>query len=123
MASRPSLRACRRIYRTGLWRYEFGLPFHLDASRQHLWGTHMWVPVRYLKRALARLRLTRNQFALYCERLGNPDKHLDCVAEMAPLQGINDTIPARFEVSGRGNGNRTIDWVLDPPSAAQSSST
>src|SRR5258706_4559142 len=36
---------------TGLWRYEFGFPYHLDGEL--VWGTHMWVPVGCLVSALS----------------------------------------------------------------------
>jgi hypothetical protein len=35
---------------TGLWRYEFGVPY--DVAESYYWGTHMWVPVAHLFVAL-----------------------------------------------------------------------
>jgi hypothetical protein len=33
---------------TGLWRYEFGIPFDISSDQSMIWGTHMWVPVAHL---------------------------------------------------------------------------
>src|SRR3990172_6326815 len=39
---------CFKDKLTGLWRYEFGHPYHLKTTNELLWGTHMWVPVTTL---------------------------------------------------------------------------
>jgi hypothetical protein len=104
---------------TQRWRYEYGLPLHLDATRQHLWGTHMWLPVRTLLQILmcARARMPANQYAVYCARLANEGKHHDALSEMGPVLHIPYGVPARFEVPGLGKGQHTIDWHIQKPGA------
>ena len=99
---------------TGLWRYEFGLPYHIDAA--FVWGTHMWVPVKYLFVALscARSRLSGAKLTNYLTRLADPDRHQATVVEMAPLSKVHPSVPADFEVTGLGQGNRTVDWAIGP---------
>jgi hypothetical protein len=102
---------------TRRWRYEYGLPLHLDATRQQLWGTHMWLPVRTLLKVLvcARSRMLADQYAAYCARLASESKHHDALSEMAPILHIPYGTPARFEVPGLGKGNHTIDWHIQKP--------
>lgn len=99
---------------TNLWRYEFGVPYQLDGSL--LWGTDMWVPIQNFIPALKamNLRLNEEQRALYLERLNVPEKHLDVLVEMIPGYKINAGVSAKFEVVGYGNGNKTIDWLIEP---------
>ncbi len=99
---------------TGIWRYEFGIPY--DITNLHYWGTHMWIPVTHLYEALycAFTRLPTNSRTDYLHRLSNPAKHQAILAEMIPAQKINPDIPIEFEVAGLGAGNRTIDWVIHP---------
>ena len=102
---------------TQRWRYEYGLPLHLDATRQHLWGTHMWLPVRTLLQVLvcARARMPADQFQVYCARLASEGKHHDALSEMAPVLHMPYGVPARFEVQGLGKGQHTIDWHIQKP--------
>ena len=75
---------------TGLWRYEFGEPYCLEQLHQLLWGTHMWVPVTHLRRALSSL-LARVQAAkrkAFLARLDNRQKHLDVLSEMIPVLNV-----------------------------------
>lgn len=101
---------------TGLWRYEFGEPYYLERLNRLLWGTHMWVPVAYLRRALGCLlpRVPLEKQGAFLARLDNEQKHLDVLSEMMPLAQIGADVSADFEVTGYGNGNRTIDWRFRP---------
>ena len=97
-----------------IWRYEFGEPYEINGSL--LWGATLWFPVSELVTALhcAYMRLSTDELKLYRIRLDNRQKHLDALSEMAPIQRVDLSIPARFEVSGAGKGNRTIDWLIGP---------
>ena len=99
---------------TGLWRYEFGLPY--DIAEDFVWGTHMWVPVDYLFAALycAYSRLPADKRATYLDRLADPDAHQATLVEMIPAHKISSTIPLEFEMVGFGAGNQTVDWVIKP---------
>lgn len=100
--------------RTQLWRYEFGVPYDMDGEL--FWGTHMWVPVNYLYRALlcVHSRLPENRRLGYLKRLADPRKHQDVLVEMIPAEKLNTEVEAQFEVHGHGVGNKTIDWVIGP---------
>ncbi len=100
---------------TGLWRYEFGLPYTLDNGQAVL-GTQMWVEVVYLCAVLAcaRRRLTAEQLVPYMRRLCDPAKHQDVLAEMSPMMRVDPSVPSDFEVVGHGTGNRAIDWCVGP---------
>ncbi|MDP3125027.1 MAG: hypothetical protein Q8M84_05270 [Thiobacillus sp.] len=97
---------------TGLWRYEFGVPF--DITNNQYWGTHMWVPVMHLFMALrcANDRLPEVKRIDYLARLADAEKHQAILVEMIPAQKVDPTMPLEFEVAGRGVGNRTVDWVI-----------
>lgn len=101
---------------TGLWRYEFGEPFYLKQLKQLLWGTHMWVPVTHLRRALDSLlnRVSADKQRAFLARLDIRQKHLDVLSEMIPLLNVGRDVAADFEVAGLGNGNRTVDWHFGP---------
>lgn len=97
---------------TGLWRYEFGVPY--DIANSYYWGTHMWVPVVHLFTALrcAYARLPEAKLIDYLARLSDPEKHNATLVEMIPAQKLDPVIPIEFEVAGLGAGNRTVDWVV-----------
>jgi hypothetical protein len=99
---------------TGIWRYEFGRPHTVDGSL--VWGTHMWAPAPVLLDVLvcARLRLPGAKLPAYLKLLTDLDKHQEYLAEMFPLLRVDPAIPAEHEVSGRGAGNKTIDWSIAP---------
>lgn len=101
---------------TALWRYEFGQPFTLNSSKKLAFGTHMWVPVSTLLQALqcARRRLPPEKYHLYLHRLASRETHQSSIAEMAPLLRVELSVPTEFEVSGRGVGDTTIDWLIGP---------
>jgi hypothetical protein len=101
---------------TGLWRYEFGIPYTVNQNL--IWGTHMWVPVTHLLAALvaAHQRLDSRKRQEYFGRLAEPSKHQDALCEMAPIIRVDPSVPAEFEVWGLSNGNQTIDWVVGPVS-------
>ncbi|HLD08807.1 MAG TPA: hypothetical protein VJB68_02020, partial [Methylophilaceae bacterium] len=69
---------------TGLWRYEFGLPY--DIAEDLVWGTHMWVPVDSLFAAIssAHARLPENKRIVYLQRLADPESHQATLVEMIP---------------------------------------
>ena len=100
---------------TGLWRYEFGVPFEIDGTL--VWGVHMWVPVEHLHRAIvtANARLSEQERAAYYPRLNDPARHSVTLAEMIPGSKVRADMPAQFEVTGLGAGNSTIDWVVHAP--------
>ena len=99
---------------TGLWRYEFGLPY--EISDDLLWGTYMWPPVKDLYSALrcAYSRLSSPERTQFLERLADQNEHLSAFAEMIPADKIDSEVPLSFEVPGMGVGNRTVDWVIGP---------
>lgn len=99
---------------TGLWRYEFGIPY--NVGRKIVWGTHMWIPVENLFSALfcTYHRLSNEKRANYLKRLANPNTHQTTLVEMAPAHKVSPDVPLEFEIAGFGAGNRTVDWVITP---------
>lgn len=100
---------------TGLWRYEFGVPFEIQGTL--VWGAHMWVPVDYLHRTIvvANSRLSVQKRSAYYARLNEPERHAITLSEMIPGSKLAVDVPAEFEVSGYGTGNSTVDWVIYAP--------
>jgi hypothetical protein len=100
---------------TGLWRYEFGVPFQIDETL--VWGAHMWVPVDFLHRAIitASARLSEHQRSAYYARLNSPERHAVTLAEMIPGSKVPVHLQTDFEVPGYGAGNSTMDWVVHAP--------
>lgn len=100
---------------TGLWRYEFGVPFEIEGSK--VWGVHMWVPINYLHRAIitANTYLSEHERSAYYSRLNEPERHAVTLAEMIPGSKLSSDLSAEFEVSGFGVGNSTVDWVVRAP--------
>jgi hypothetical protein len=103
---------------TGLWRYDFGEPFVGLPDGGVVFGTHMYQPVDRLFDVLrcARTRLPGDQLQNYLLRLDDPAKHSDLLFEFAPVLRLSLDVAAFYEVSGEGEGNRTIDWVIRPAS-------
>lgn len=97
-----------------LWRYEFGHYFQFEKAELH--GTHMWRRVDELLRVLncCTQRLSPAKLHEYLTRLDNPKKHAEVIAEMFPILNLSETIAVDFEISGRGSGNQTIDWLIGP---------
>lgn len=97
-----------------LWRYEFGHHFQFEKASLH--GTHMWRCVDELLRVLncCTQRLSPAKRHEYLTRLDNSKKHAEVIAEMFPILNLSETIPVDFEISGRGPGNQTIDWLIGP---------
>lgn len=104
---------------TKLWRYDFGEPIDQLPNDQVVIGAHMFPPVKRLLRVLsvANKHLTKEKFTHYIQRLSNPDKHQDVLAEISPIFDLASNIKCDFEVSGYGIGNRTIDWLISPSEA------
>jgi hypothetical protein len=103
---------------TGLWRYAFGEPFDGFPDGRTAIGTHMYPSVDRLFDvvACARQRLTPDQLSAYLARIGDPKKHEDLLFEFAPILRLDPGVNAAYEVAGLGKGNRTVDWLLTPPS-------
>ncbi|MDO8415723.1 MAG: hypothetical protein Q7S87_05865 [Agitococcus sp.] len=99
---------------TGLWRYEFGIPFNINGRLY--WGTHMWIQVAHIFSVLECMsrRLTSEQQKFYLNRLADIEKHLDVLFEMIPAIHTSNEVKMDFEVVGLGSGNTDVDWVLNP---------
>jgi hypothetical protein len=99
---------------TGIWRYEFGVPYQLGDSL--VWGTHMWEEVSHLLDALLCVlcRVPEAKRLPYLRLLSTPSKHQQTLVEMIPATKVDENVAVDFEVSGLGNGNRTVDWLLGP---------
>ena len=106
--------ACFLDKMTGLWRYEFGIPY--DIAKKFVWGTHMWVAADRLFFALstAYSRLPEDKRTAYLERLAAPDRHQATLVEMIPAHKVDPTVQMTFEVAGLGAGDRAVDWVIGP---------
>ena len=111
----PLANACAFLDKmTGLWRYEFGLPY--DIADERVWGTHMWAPVETLYAAVwfAHARLPADKRPAFLQRLADPDAHQAALVEMIPARAVSAAVPMDFEVAGLGAGNRTVDWAIGP---------
>jgi hypothetical protein len=99
---------------TGIWRYEFGIPYQVGDSL--VWGTHMWEEVSHLLDALLCVlhRVPEKKRASYLRLLSIPTKHQQTLVEMIPGMKVDENVAVDFEVGGLGNGNRTVDWVIGP---------
>jgi len=97
---------------TGLWRYEFGLPFTIGTSQ--VWGAHMWVPVVHLAQAVktSRARLDDGARAAYHARLNDAGKHFEALAEMIPASKLAADVGVESEVAGYGVGATTVDLAI-----------
>lgn len=97
---------------TGLWRYEFGLPFTIGTSQ--VWGAHMWVPVVHLAQAVktSRARLDDGARAAYHARLNDAGKHFEALAEMIPASKLAADVAVESEAAGYGVGATTVDWAI-----------
>lgn len=86
-----------------------GLPENIIVT-----STLMFPPVERLYHVLlcARQRLSRLQLEQYIQRLSNPIKHHDVVAEMLPALRLDSNVEADFEVVGQWQGNHTLDWWI-----------
>ena len=100
---------------TGLWRYEFGEPLELSGDTE-VFGTHMYhlVDRLYDVLACARQRLNSGQLVPYLARLADPKKHADLLVEFAPILRLAANVQTDYEVSGYGDGNSTVDWLIRP---------
>jgi Fe-S-cluster formation regulator IscX/YfhJ len=99
---------------TGIWRYDFGLPFDRFPSGGFVFGTHMYNPVESLFDVIvcAKKRLTQDQLDHYIERLTDPSKHVDALVEFVPALKLSPGALTEYEVAGRGEGQTTIDWLI-----------
>jgi hypothetical protein len=97
---------------TNQWRYEYGIPFEIGGTL--VWGTHMWLPVEDIYNTLVviQARLSEDQSAVYLARLNDPERHASTLVEMIPGHRIASSAQAEFEVTGYGEGHRTVDWMV-----------
>lgn len=98
---------------TKLWRYEFGLPRRV--GNKLLWGTHMWLPVRNLLAVLklVQLRLSPTQQQALLNRLNDPNKHEETLAEFMPALRFTESLAADYEFH-TGVGAHNVDWRIRP---------
>lgn len=99
---------------TNLWRYDYGLPFDQLPEDMLVFGTNVSLPVIYLYHSikLADKHLTRSQLLGFVKRLEDKAKHPDVLFEMRPLLYLSKGFSPRFEVSGFGDENKTLDWSI-----------
>src|SRR5947209_7206164 len=99
---------------TGSWRYDFGEPFVNLPDGGVVLGTNMYQEVDRLYDVLscARRRLSEEKLTGYLATLANPQKHQDALIEFAPILRLADDVNVDYEVPGHGDGNRTLDWVI-----------
>lgn len=99
---------------TEVWRYDYGLPF--DFPNDWAIGTDQWPEVGILYRVIdaANRNLDPQLLLGWLKRLSNESKHMDVMTEMRPILDLKDE-KLIFEVSGRGIGDTTIDWLIEPP--------
>lgn len=99
---------------TKKWCYEFGLPFDRLPQNQIVFGLEQFPLVENLYAGMkaANKHLKSSQLLSFLERLGNPSKHQETLAELAPLVRLHSDVSAQYEVAGYGQGNRTIDWLF-----------
>lgn len=99
---------------TGLWRYDYGEPFVNLPGGASVLGTNIFQQVDRLHDVLAcaRRRLPPDKLASYVQRLTDPKKHEDTLAELAPILRLSATTGAEFEVVGYGQEGKAIDWLI-----------
>jgi len=99
---------------TGRWRYDYGEPFVGLPNGEMIFGTKMYHEVDRLFEVLecAQRRLEPEKLASYLQRLADPRKHGDVLAEFAPILRLDSTVQADYEVPGYGEGNTTVDWRI-----------
>jgi len=99
---------------TGRWRYDYGEPFVRLPSGDMIFGTNLYHEVDRLFDVLecAQHRLQLEKLASYLQRLADPKKHGDVLAEFAPILRLDSTVRADYEVPGYGEGNTTVDWRI-----------
>ena len=102
---------------TTAWRYDFGSPFTNVPGVGTVFGTMMWHPVESLLDSLIffRDRLPIDRREAFLARLDVADKHEETLLECAPILRLEHDVTVNHEVSGWGEGNSTIDWIVGPP--------
>lgn len=98
----------------GLWRYDFGDPYHDHEGNPVVFGTPQCQSVERLFAVIlcARVRLRPEQLSDYMKRLADPKKHEDLLIEFAPILRLDQETLIEYEVSGYGEGESRIDWLL-----------
>jgi len=99
---------------TNLWRYEYGLPFDQLPEDMLVFGPNVYLPVNelYISIKLADQNLSRLQLLDFIKRLGDKSKHADALFEMRPLLHLSKGYVPQYEVSGFGEENTTVDWLI-----------
>jgi hypothetical protein len=102
---------------TGIWRYEYGIPYAVGRAGQIVTGTDQAPKVGVLlKGVLVLLRkLPRQQCAVVLRRLADRRKHREMLAELDPVVRPLDPFSVEYEVSGYGRRGRKIDWHIQFP--------
>lgn len=100
---------------TGKWRYDFGNPFDNFPDGGFMFGTHMYQPVELLFDVVlsAIYRLPKDQLTAFLDRLTDLNKHIDYLVEFFPVLRLAPQITTRYEVSGHGEGGKTVDWLIE----------
>jgi hypothetical protein len=99
---------------TGLWRYDYGEPFHNLEGELVVFGANTYNEVDRLFEVLncARLRLVDEDLSGFLHRLTDPSKHQNFLFEFMPIVRLDSSIKVTYEVAGYGEGNHTIDWLI-----------
>jgi hypothetical protein len=97
----------------GEWRYEFGEPYSVGTSV--ILGTDQNPEVRILLCGLLRLRrhASAGDYNRYILRLGDEQKHLDCLAELDPVLRAKELSALRYEPRSLGRDTSGPDWAMD----------
>jgi hypothetical protein len=98
---------------TGSWRYEYAPPIDRLPGGFKALGS---LPVQVLFEAIDRLvvLLPNTKIVEFLDRLGDPDKHTDALAELVPLARLRLESRATHEPADSGDHQRPIDWLFEP---------
>ena len=97
-----------------LWRYDPGTPVTVLPNGQVATGTHLWPEVNNLFAVLKCVveRLHGEKLITYLRRLSDAVKHHDTLYECCPVIRSSPEDHLEFEVTGFGEGNHTVDWLI-----------
>jgi len=111
-----ALQNCRVLFlgddRT--WYYFFAANYDRLPNDMVGCGTDQTVPVVRLYCGLRtfKSRFSDNIVRTFVGKLANPDKHLETLAELAPLLRIPDSVEVEYEVPGSGTDGKKIDYTF-----------
>jgi hypothetical protein len=99
---------------TWVWRYDYGSPIIKLPSGKIGIAPNTFDKLDRLFDVIecARRRLESKVLRNYLQRLEDPEKHRDFLTEFDPIVRLDPTVVTYYEVSGYGDGNRTIDWLI-----------